>query len=434
MRSKEDLEYINTLSQAMLLKTPKKIKISIIFWFIFIVFAIIWMNFTLIDEISRASGEVIPSGNNQKVQNLEGGIVSEILVKDGDEVKKGDLLVKIKNQKSISSLQSSSVNIDALKAKIKRLKAEISDVDFKVKDNNNLYELREVELFKSNKNRLKNEIAISKSQLEQKKQSLNELNVKIKYLKDDLDLLDEQLRMIQPLVSRGVKSKVDYIKLKREKTSKLNELETSKASIPRVKSEIDEIITKIKKIKIDFKNKASSELNEAIAKLDASSKNSEFLNDQVVRLDVKAPINGVIYKVYVNTIGGVIKPGEDIVEIVPKDDALLVEVKVKPSDIAFIYKGLKANLKFTAYDFAIYGGLSGKVFRVSPDTIKDEKDNIYYLVTIKTDRSYLGSKDKKLKIIPGMLVNADIITGKKSLLDYILKPILRAKEYSFAER
>jgi len=179
-------------------------------------------------------------------------------------------------------------------------------------------------------------------------------------------------------------------------------------------------------------------MNEAIAELRGLRATSTALEDQVSRTIVRSPMNGIVQKLFVHTVGGVIQPGEDIMEIVPSDETLIVEAKIKPSDIAFIYFGQKAIVKFSAYDFAIYGGLDGQVVLISADTIKDEKGNVFYTVRIKTNQNYLGDdlgdENKPLKIIPGMTVNVDIITGQKSVLDYILKPILKTKQYTFTER
>lgn len=180
--------------------------------------------------------------------------------------------------------------------------------------------------------------------------------------------------------------------------------------------------------------KAQQELNEAETEYSRVNVESSALADQVTRTAIKSPINGIVQKLYVNTVGGVIKPGDNLIEIVPTEGGLLIEAKIKPSDIAFIYPGQKAVVKVTAYDFSIYGSLDGKVVTISPDTVIDKNDNVYYIVKIQTDKKYLGSNDKPLKIIPGMMVNVDIVTGQKTILEYILKPILKAKQYTFTER
>ena len=240
--------------------------------------------------------------------------------------------------------------------------------------------------------------------------------------------------MTQPMVAKGVRSKIDFLKLKREANEIISKYDATKKSIPRLKSAIKEVKSTIREATLIFQSEAKVKMNEAIAELRGLRATSTALQDQVSRTVVRSQMNGIVQKLFVHTIGGVIKPGENIMEIVPSDQTLLVEVKIKPSDIAFIYFGQKAIVKFSAYDFAIYGGLDGEVVHISADTIKDEKDNVFYTVRIKTNQNYLGDENKPLKIIPGMTVSVDIITGQKSVLDYILKPILKTKQYTFTER
>jgi adhesin transport system membrane fusion protein len=224
------------------------------------------------------------------------------------------------------------------------------------------------------------------------------------------------------------------LKLQREANEAKDRYDSIRLSIPRLESAIKEVQSTINETVFLFKSDAKLKLNEAVAEFRGYRANLTALEDQVTRTIVRSPMKGIVQKLYVHTVGGVIKPGEDIIEIVPSDQTLLVEVKVKPSDIAFIYYGQKAIVKFSAYDFSIYGGLDGEVVLISADTIKDQKDNVFYTVRIKTTKNFLGRESKPLKIIPGMTVNVDIITGQKSVLDYILKPILKTKQYTFSER
>jgi adhesin transport system membrane fusion protein len=240
--------------------------------------------------------------------------------------------------------------------------------------------------------------------------------------------------MMRPMVAQGVRSKVEFLKLQREQSQILSELQSARDSIPIIKAAIDEIDHTIEETKSAFRSKAKTELNEAMAQMLRTKEEMKAYSDQVQRTLVRSPIDGVIQTLFVNTIGGVVRPGEKLAEIVPTEDALWIEAKIKPSDIAFIYPGQKAIVKFTAYDYAIYGGLEGEVVHISADTTQDKDGNEFYLVHIRTDQNHLGTPQKPLKIIPGMHVRVDIITGKKSLMDYILKPILRAKQYTFSER
>ena len=436
--SKRDYEFMHSLSAAVLEVAPTRLRFVLYFWVIAVVMFITWANFALIDEIARGDGEIIPSGDNQMIQNLEGGIVQEILVHEGQNVKKGQILIKIDNQKSQSSFSSNTIKADALEAKIVRLFAESSGKKFKVSDElkKKLPEFVENEkgLYLINQQQLNSKTNALKERLSQKKYELSEAKNQLEYLKASSDFISKEVKMTQPMVAKGVRSKIDFLKLKREANEIVSKYDATKKSIPRLKSAIKEVKSTIRGATLIFQSEAKVKMNEAIAELRGLRATSTALEDQVSRTVVRSQMNGIVQKLFVHTVGGVIKPGQDIMEIVPSDQTLLVEVKIKPSDIAFIYFGQKAIVKFSAYDFAIYGGLDGEVVHISADTIKDEKDNVFYTVRIKTNQNYLGDEKKPLKIIPGMTVSVDIITGQKSVLDYILKPILKTKQYTFTER
>ena len=436
--SPQDYEFMNSLSAAVAEQTPKKMRWTLYFWLIAVVFFILWASFTQIDEITRGTGEVVPSGDNQMVQNLEGGIVKEILVKVGDSVTHGQPLLKIDNQKSEAQRDSTDIKALELKAKMIRLKAETEGESFEANDTLEksmpLLIGNERSLYLSRQRQFNAKIRGLEDQKDQKEQELKEITQKIIHLKDSASLINKEVGMMKPMVAQGVKSKVAFMKLQREQNNIKEELSAAELSIPRIKSGISEIANSIIEAEGDFQNEAKKELNEVTAEAMRIKKSSNALGDQINRTLVRSPINGVIQKLFVHTVGGVIKPGEDLVEIVPTDDTLWLEVKIKPSDIAFIYPGQKAVIKFSAYDFAIYGSLDGEVVHISADTVKDHKENAFYTIHIKTEKNYLGSKEKPLKIIPGMTINVDIMTGKKSVMDYILKPILRAKQYTFTER
>jgi len=436
--SQKDYEFMNSLSAAVLQVTPSKLRVVLYFWIIAIVAVIIWAKFAIIDEIVRGDGEIIPSSENQIIQNLEGGIVENILVREGQSVDKGQILIKIDNQKSTSSFNSNSVKADALEAKIIRLEAESNAKKFRIDkvlmERIPMFVANEKSLYLTNKQKLKSKTDGLNNQLLQKKNELFEAKSKLVHLKKSLKMIQKEVSMTKPMVLRGVSSKVDFLKLQREENKIAQEYDSLKKSIPRLKSAINEVKNNISEVGYLFRSESKVKLNETVAELKTLQVNSTALQDQVTRTVVRSPMKGIVQELFVHTIGGVIRPGADIIEIVPSDQTLLVEVKIKPADIAFIYIGQKSKVKFSAYDFSIYGGLSGEVIYVSPDTIKDEKDKVFYTIRIKTDKNFLERNGKHLKIIPGMTVNVDIMTGKKSVLDYILKPILKTKQYTFTER
>jgi len=436
--SEKDYEFMNSLSSAVLQKSPSKLRVIMYFWVVTLFLFIFWAKFALIDEIARGDGEIIPTGENQMIQNLEGGIVEELLVKEGQEVKKGEILLKINNEKSRSSFSANTIKADALDAKIIRLTAEANAKKFLVSDALKkripLFVANEESLYFTNKQQLNSKLNALKEQLSQRREERKEAEAQLEHLGASSKLISKEVKMTKPMVAKGVRSKIDFLKLQREANEIKGKYTATEKSLPRIISTIEEVKLNIKETILIYKGEAKVKLNEAVAELRTLRADSTALKDQVVRTVVRSPMNGVVQKIFVHTIGGVIRPGADIMEIVPSDEALVVEVKVKPSDIAFIYFGQKAIAKFSAYDFSIYGGLTGKVILISADTIKDEKDNVFYTVRIKTDKNYIGRHGKKLKLIPGMTVSVDIVTGKKSVLDYILKPILKTKQYTFTER
>ena len=436
--SPEDYEFMNSLSAAIVEKAPKRMRGVLYFWIIAIASFIVWANYTEIDEITRGNGEVVPSGKNQIIQNLEGGIIEEVFVKIGDKVEKGQPLLKIDNRKSLSQLSATNIKSLELKAKIIRLEAEAYDKPFDVNLSikRMIPELVENErsLHESKQAQLNYRLAVLADQQLQKSNEYHEVNESIVYLSKTKDLINKEVKMMRPMVAQGVKSKVAFMKLQREQNTLLQELQAAQLSLPRIKAGISEFDNKIEEARGEFKNRAKEELNEVVAESLRTNESFYALNDQISRTLVKSPRKGIIEEIAINTVGGVIKPGDTLIEIVPTGDSLWMEIKIKPSDIAFIYPGQKAVVKITAYDFAIYGSLIGEVIHIGADTTKDQKENAFYIIHVKTDKNHLGTDAKPLNIIPGMMVNVDIMTGKKSVMDYILKPILRAKQYTFTER
>ena len=437
--SKTDYEFMNALSEAIVRKTSTKIRLVLFFWFVVIIGFIIWASFTKVNEIVRGKGQVIPSGNNKIVQNLEGGIVEKIYVKKGEFVKKGQPLVKIKNQKSLSYLEATKAKILAYEIKIKRLQAEANG------ENQLIYSDRikkiapeivknELSLFKSDKAELNSKIATLKEQLNQKQHELQNAKISLKLISDSLKIIKKELKMTIPMVKQGVKSKIELYKLQRQVNNLENKYQSTKISIPKTESAIKEIRDKINTLKLQYQNEAKDKLTNAITQLRALKAQLQAYKDTIKRTIVVSPIDGIINKLYVNTIGEVIKPGGNIAEIVPINKKLLIKTKIKPRDIGFLYPGQKAIVKFTAYDYTIFGSMKGKVTLISPDTEEDRKGNVYYIVYVQTNKNYLEKNGKKLKIKPGMIAIVDIVTGKKTVMDYLLKPILKTKTYAFTEK
>lgn len=434
-----DLKYMSSLSEAVLQKSPKKSKY--ILWLVALAcgWLIFWASQAQIDERTIGTGKVIPSHELQVVQNLEGGIISEILAKEGDNVKKGQILLKISNTTSTSSFKEGKLKLSELKAKFLRLNAEANGeksfkYDFTKIKNISKQIQYEKSLFESNKEQLNSSLNVVKEQIKQKKQELNELYAKIKQENGTFNLMKDEVSLNKPLVKKGLVSEVEFLQLRRKLNQLQGDLQASRLSVPRLKSQIKEFASKISEIKLDYKNKAKEKLNDVVAQISRINAKNDALNDKVTRTLVRSPVNGTVQQLFVNTIGGVIQPGMDLVQIVPTEDTLLIQAKIKPSDIAFLRPQLNAMVKFSAYDFSIYGGLKGKLTQISADTITDKKGISYYIVKIKTNKNYLRTKEKPLPIMVGMTVTVDIITGKRTVLDYLLKPILKTKQNALRER
>ena len=434
-----DVEFMNDTTAAVLSQTPKGGRMILWMVFLFVLFALLWASWAELDEVTKGAGKVIPSSQIQIIQNLEGGILSELLVTEGQAVEKGQVLLQIDDTRFSSSLRETQLQFWALQAKAARLQAETANEAFIVPEDvlqqhPDLVE-QERTLFESRQKQLATNRSILLKQAEQMRQEIAELKAKQSQLKRSLSLLRKELRLSKPLVDAGAISEVEILRLEREVNELRGELESTTLALPRAKSRLGEAEQKVSEIEIRFRNEAHTELNEVRAELSQLQETSVALEDRVKRTAVRSPVKGTVKQVLVNTVGGVIQPGMELIEIVPLEDSLLIEAKVGPKDIAFLHPDQKAIVKLTAYDFSIYGALEGKVEHISADTIKEEReDESYYLVRVRTEKTYIGTQESALPIIPGMQAEVDILTGKKTVMEYLLKPVLRAKGRALRER
>jgi adhesin transport system membrane fusion protein len=434
----EDIDLATDIRTSILAQSPRGGRA--ILWMVLVLFvlAIVWASVSEIEEATRGDGKVIPSSQIQVVQNLEGGILSEILVNVGNLVKKGQLLLRIDETRFSSSFQQNRGKYLSYKAKAARLIAEANNTPFEVPQEVVAEKpeigTREQELFESRKREFQSSLAIHQEQINQRKQELRELNTKLVELTRTYALLRKELELTKPLVGEGAVSEVEVLHLERQVSQMQGEIETIKQTIPKARSRYQEAQLALKEVKLAFFNKAKSELNEVLSQLEEVSATGVALEDRLNRTSVRSPVNGTINRLLVSTVGGVIQPGMDLLEIVPLEDTLLIEARIKPADIAFLRPNQDAMVKFTAYDFTIYGGLDAKLEHISADSITDDQGNSYYLVRLRTNKSYLGPETDPLPIIPGMVVSVDILTGKKTILSYLLKPVLRAKYMALRER
>ena len=434
----EDVDLATDIRSSILAQYPRGGRV--ILWSILLLFvaAAYWASVSEVEEVTRGMGKVIPASQIQVIQNLEGGILSEIMVKVGDTVKKDQLLLKIDQTRFSSSLQQNRAKSLANKAKAARLQAETSGTPFRVPSDvmreSPEIGTREQELYDSRKNELRSSLEIKQQQINQRNNELKELNTKLAELKKTYILFQKELALTKPLVAQGAVSEMEVLRLEREASQMQGDIQQTAQAIPRAQSKIEESQVAMKELRLAFYNKAKAELNEVMSQLGEDSATSIALKDRLDRTFVKSSVNGTVNRLMINTVGGVIQPGMNLVEIVPTEGTLLIEAKISPRDIAFLRPNLQATVKFTAYDFTIYGGLDAKLEQISADSITDEKGNSFYLVQLRTDKSYLGPKTNPLPIIPGMIASVDILTGKKTVLSYLLKPVLRAKHMALRER
>jgi adhesin transport system membrane fusion protein len=396
---------------------------------------IIWSAVAQIDEITRGEGKVIPSRQLQVLQSLDGGIVAEIAVQEGQVVQAGQILLKVDPTRFVSSVRENRAQYLSLLAKAARLRALAEGKPFEppaeaLKDDPKTVE-EERRLYESRASELDGQISISRQQLVQKQQELNEASAKRAQAAQAYDLTAKELSVTRPLLSSGAVSEVELLRLERDVSRFRGERDMASAQIARSQSAIAEASRKVQEVELNFRNEARKEMAETLGKLNALSEGNVGLADKVKHSDIRSPVRGTVKRLLVNTVGGVVQPGKDVVEVVPLEDNLLLEAKVMPKDIAFLRPGQKAIVKFTAYDFSIYGGLDAKLEHIGADSITDERGNTFYTVRVRTAKSSLG---ENLPIIPGMVAEVDIVTGQKSILAYLLKPVLKAKQAAFTER
>ncbi|MBD5770235.1 HlyD family type I secretion periplasmic adaptor subunit [Marinomonas colpomeniae] len=436
--SQHDLEYLTDRNAALMLKTPRGGRIILWVIFIFIAAALVWANYTSLDEVTVGEGKVIPSSQVQQIQNLEGGILKEINVQVGQVVDSGQILMTIENTEALSSLREQQAEFINLQVRATRLQAEASgttpEFDNDAKEEYPLVVSRELDLYNNKLESLRTNQVSFQQQIEQKKQEIVELQAKLKNLKQSYEYSKEELDLTRPAYDQGAISRVELLQLEREVNQLQGDLEATQLAIPRAGSALKEAQSKLEESEAQFRTDAQEDLTGVRSKLDQLREATVSLKDKVSRTQVRSPVKGIVKQIQTNTVGGVIKPGVNMMEIVPIEDSLLIEAKVRPENIGFIQPGFNAVVKLSAYDFAIFGGLRGTVENISADTILDEEGNSFYLVRVRTDKNYIGTEDAPLSIIPGMQSTVDIITGKKTLLDYLLKPILKAKQNALRER
>lgn len=431
----KDTSFGGDTDRAMLEQEPLRAKMLGFSLSLIFILVLVWAGVSKVDEITRGEGKVIPSKQLQIMQSLDGGVVSEILVREGQVVETGQILVNIDTTRFDSSVKENRVQYLALLAKAARVRALAEGVPF-LPPPEALAEApktaeEELRAYQASTSTLNAQLAIAQQQLAQRQQDLVEMRAKREQASRAYESTAKELAYTKPLLKDGAVSEVELLRLEREAGRFFGEREMASAQISKTQAAVAEASRRVQEISLNFKSEARKDLSETLARLNVSSAGGVGLADKVDKSSLRSPVRGTVKRLLFNTVGGVVQPGRDIIEIVPLEEHLLLEAKILPKDIGFLRPGDRALVKFTAYDFSIYGGLEAKLEFIGADSVTDERGNTFYTVRVRTEKSKLG---EGLPIIPGMVAEVDFITGKKSILSYLLKPVLKAKQAAFTER
>lgn len=408
----------------------------------FIVIFLAWAAIAEIDEIARGEGKVIPVSKTQIVQSSEAGVVETIAVQIGQVVRKGELIVQLNNTTTESSLGESVAKARALGAKIARLALEeagnydaafvcpqeVLTVASAVCEN-------EERLFAANKASYINKAGVLRERVRQRENELSEAQANIVRLEQNIAQSTRQYDLMSPLAKKGLVAQTELIAIERELTDQRGQITVYQESLERLRGAVEEARLQVEELALQLRQQALTEKAQTLAEMSVIDETIRGATDRVSRTDIRSPVDGIVNTLEVNTIGAYVDPGTVVAGIVPTADTLLIEAKISPRDVAFVTRGQKAIVKVTAYDFSVFGGLEGEVTNVSADSIVDkEKGETFYLVQVKTNTSELVRGDKTYPIIPGMVATAEIMTGRKTILSYLMKPINKAQSVALTER
>lgn len=403
---------------------------------------VVWASLAEVDEIARGEGKVIPASKTQIVQASEAGIVEEIAVKIGQTVKKNDLIIRLDDTLNESSLGEQQAKARTLGARIARLKQEqegrinepLTCPDQLIETAPQICE-NEQKLLVARRQNFDAKLSVLKSRLDQREKELEEAKVNVQRLTESLAVSDREAELVSSMVKRKLMAQTDQIRVDREQTELRGQLNLAQETIKRTESAIVEARLQVDEFGLQLQQEALDELTQALAELSVVDETIRGASDRVARTDIRSPVDGIVNTLDVNTLGAFVQPGTVVAGIVPTSETLLVEARVSPRDVAFIRPDQKALIKISAYDFSIYGGLDGKVQNITADSLVDQNTGEpYYQVRVSTDRSELEKDGQTYSIIPGMISTVEIITGRKTILSYLLKPINKARNEALRER
>ncbi len=399
-----------------------------------LILLLLWASLARIDEITRGMGKVVPSSKVQLVQAAEPSTITAILVRAGQLVKQGELLVQLDDSQSSSALGQLQAENVRLAARANRLQSEGTGVAHVGcgTDNPCVEEAQLDAVRRATAGSRQNALSAA---VEQRRRDMQEGQATAAALTNSVRLAQEQVNMLEPLAAKGIVPKTELITAQREFVDVQGRLAAARQGEARAAAAIQEAQAQLSEARLDFRQQALNERSEVATKLAVNQETIKGASARQARNELRAPTAGYINEVAVTTVGGFVGAGEKIMQIVPVGDKLLIETRIAPKDIAFIKVGDRANVKVTAYDFSIYGGLGGQVRNISADSIYDEAERqAYYTVLVETDRAYLVKNGQRLPIMPGMICDVEVITGRKSVLTYLLKPVLRGFDQALTER
>lgn len=427
-------------SQAAILRgiEPKHARLSKIL-ILLTVFVLLWAGLTEVDETAKGTGKVVPSSRLQVLNNLEGGILKEILVREGDLVEKDQILARLSPTSSQAQYEQDLENYQRYLAMVTRLRAHLNSKPLEFSDEMKVeipQSVRddEIKAYALKESKFKVEQKVADEELAVKEKEAAEMETRLESLKQVITVLEEQEKITKPLGEKGITSKTEVLRGKRELIESRMQKNQLEGQLAKVKEEVN--AAKVRREQVDVKthNEDMEKLKEYEVRL-AESKTAKTLGaDRLHRKDIRSPMKGYVHEIKVRTLGSVVKPGDEILSVVPQEDSLLIETQLSPTDIAFVHPGMRALVKFSAYDYAIYGGLYGQVAYISADSLPDKQDQNFYRAYIVTDKNAISFWGKPLPIKVGMQTEVSIITKRKSILHYIFKPFTRVYENAFSER
>lgn len=450
----EELPYTNEVDAALARKPSRGVRLLSLAVCLFFLCMLLWSAFATLDEVTHAEGQVVSSQRTQSIQNLEGGILQSVLVREGQIVEKDAPLARLDNEMAGSYYRDAIIKALDNQAAIIRLEAELTDTAPVFPDNlaDGIKQLVDQRLagdlenlsiriisdhtatYNARYTQRAAELEVLVSQFNQRQRDVEEQLSRKTQLERSLVLAAEQRDIAYPLMQRRNYSRVEFLGLEQKVVALQGDIESIAASLPKSQAAAREAEQRIAFRKAELNSAVTEEINKRRMELNSLRETLAAGGDRVARTELRSPVRGTVKQIYLNTVGGVVKPGESIMEIVPLDDSLLIEARVRPADVAFLHSGQKAVVKVSAYDFSIYGGLEGHLEQISADTIEDKRGDFYYLVKVRTAKTSITYRQEQLPIIPGMITTVDIMTGKKTVLSYLLKPILKASQNALRER